>query len=155
MRFLTGFVCIILILRFCSHSNIGLANFNDLDCTWNTKIGGFALTMSILRATLYAQLGDCQYQRALLREQIDTLNTLAFPTILKGDGQENRNSVAAIMARKGYVKQGRKSAMEEWKEKWNREVEAFAQRTQNNPWPDVGEWLRNMREGIKGLTKNN
>lgn len=110
----------------------------------------------MFRFTLYAQLEECRYQQALLREQIDALNTLAFPAMLKGSGQENRNSVAAVMARRGYVKrEQRRSAMDQWKERWNREVEAFAKGTQDNSWPNVGEMVRNTWEGIKGLTRGN
>ena len=112
------------------------------------------MTASFLRVTLYAQLGNCQYQHSLLREQIDTLNTLAFPAILKADGPEDRKSIAAIIARKGYFKQESRSAMDLGKEKWNMEVEAFAKGLQNTVWENVGERFRNAWEHIKAMGKN-
>jgi len=117
--------------------------------------GGFTLTTSILYITLYLHQTNRQYQHALLREQIDILNSLGLPATGAGE-LRNGHSASAVMERRGYYLRGRPGVVELAKAQWNRELEALVRSTQEVTWADTRKcwgFMERMLKSLWGLVK--
>ncbi|KAI5303948.1 hypothetical protein KEM56_007030 [Ascosphaera pollenicola] len=95
--------------------------------------GGAVVTSVAIYCTLHYHHATRQYQRMLLREQIDAINGLALPS--RGFNSQDQSvllkqeAYAAVMTRRGYAPRSREeppNLADIAKEKWNEDVKRFA-----------------------------
>lgn len=108
---------------------------------------------SALFITLQVHLANRQHQHHVIREQIDSINTIALRSRSK-EGSEYDAAVRSALARRGYSPRERPAMMELWKERWNQDVEKLVRRAQEVDWQDLRGKVDGAWRSLKGPTKN-
>ncbi|KAK2839183.1 hypothetical protein FQN49_006396, partial [Arthroderma sp. PD_2] len=102
------------------------------------KVGGLALSYSVIQLTVLKRLSDRKHQQELLREQIDTLNNISMSAATIYNVRD-KTDYAAALARRGYAPREGPTTADKWKLRWNQEVGSLARNIHEFSWEDVRE----------------
>ncbi|PGH15799.1 hypothetical protein AJ79_02180 [Helicocarpus griseus UAMH5409] len=123
---------------------------------------GISLTTTTAYLTVHLLHSARAHQHALLREQIDTINSIALPATTTRLTRRSTDdaAVAAVLARQGYYpRRERPELMDLVRERWNREVEGAVRRAMEGGLAGflegaegvVKDGLEDVRRGVEGV----